>query len=126
MTNPPVVATSSPSPPLIVLGPDPIGAFVRQPSIGGCSVFPADNSWNEDVSSLPADPNSNTYIASINSSRQYLHADFGSDPSYGIPYVVVPGSQPFVPITFTAYGDESDPGPYPIPPNAPIESGSDH
>lgn len=55
-----------------------------------------------------------------------LHPDFGSDPSYGIPYVVVPAGQPKVPITFTAYGDESDPGPYPVPPNAPIEAGSDH
>jgi len=71
------------------------------------------------------DPNSATYIARIDSFRQFLHADFGSDPTYGIPYVVVPGSQPFVPITFTAYGDESDPGPYPVPLNAPVEQGGD-
>ncbi len=30
-----------------------------------------------------------------------------------------------VPITFDAYGDESDLGPYPIPANAKVESGSD-
>jgi hypothetical protein len=54
-----------------------------------------------------------------------MHPDFGSDPSYGIPYVVVPASQPRVPITFTDYGDESDPGPYPIPLNAPVEAGGD-
>jgi hypothetical protein len=30
-----------------------------------------------------------------------------------------------VPIRFTAYGDQSDPGPYPIPPDAPVEQGSD-
>ena len=41
----------------------------------------------------------------------------------GIPFVVVPGTQPKVPVTFD-YADESDPGPYPIPANAPIEGGS--
>jgi hypothetical protein len=64
-------------------------------------------------------------IASIDSTRQFLHADFGSNPTYGIPYVVVPRSQPFVPITFNAYGAESNPGPYPVPLHAPVESGSD-
>ncbi len=38
------------------------------------------------------------------------------------PYVVVPGTQPKVPVKF-AYSDESDPGPYPIPRDAPIEGG---
>ena len=41
----------------------------------------------------------------------------------GIPYIVVSGSQPTVPLNWTAYGDESDPGPYPVPPDAPIEGG---
>ena len=77
------------------------------------------------MSSLPLDPNSSTYITRINAFRQFVHPDFGSDPTYGIPYVVVPGSQQFVPITFNAYGSESDPGPYPVPLNAPVESGSD-
>lgn len=90
-----------------------------------CAVFPADNWWNMNVSELPVLGNSDNYIASINASRQFLHADFGSDPSYGIPYVVVPGTQAQVPITFTAYGDESDPGPYPVPLNAPVEAGGD-
>ena len=93
--------------------------------LGGCQVFPADNPWNQDISQAQLDPNSANYIASIEAHRQYLHADFGSNPSYGIPYVVVPASQPFVPITFTAYGSESDPGPYPVPLNAPVEQGSD-
>jgi hypothetical protein len=94
-------------------------------SLGGCPVFPADNAWNQDISRLPVDPNSAAYVARIDSYRQFLHADFGSDPSYGIPYVVVSGSQPSVPITFTAYGSESDPGPYPVPLDAPVEAGSD-
>ena len=56
-----------------------------------------------------------------------LHPDFGTvweGAPIGIPYVVVPGTQPKVPISFS-YADESDPGPYPIPPNAPIEGGPD-
>ncbi|OAI39267.1 hypothetical protein AYO38_08025 [bacterium SCGC AG-212-C10] len=95
--------------------------------IGGCPVFPANNAWNQDVSALPVHTNSANYIANINSfagtnvSKTKLHADFGADPTYGIPFVVVPQSQPLVPITFEAYGDESDPGPYPVPNNAPVE-----
>ncbi|MDE3088750.1 MAG: hypothetical protein KGJ80_05135 [Chloroflexota bacterium] len=94
------------------------------PTLGGCAMFPPDNPWNRDVSSDPVDSNSTNYIASIGATIN-LHADFGSDPTYGIPYVVVPGTQTFVPITFTEYASESDPGPYPVPPNAPVEAGSD-
>jgi hypothetical protein len=92
--------------------------------LGGCSIFPADNAWNEDVSQLPVDPNSATYLASMNAGLTNLHPDFGSNPSYGIPYVIVPATQPGVPVSFD-YADQSDPGPYPIPPNAPIEGGPD-
>lgn len=96
------------------------------PLLGGCEVFPADNAWNQNVSQLPVDPRSNAYIASISAGGdQFLHPDFGSDPSYGIPFKVVPASQPLVPINFIAYGDQSDPGPYPIPANVPVEAGSD-
>jgi len=93
----------------------------------GCPVFPDDNAWNQDVSQFPLDPNSARYIAAINSGGDTnLHADFGSDPTYGIPFVAVSGSQAKVPINFTEYGDESDPGPYPIPSDAPVEAGDDH
>jgi hypothetical protein len=96
------------------------------PQVGDCPVFPADNAWNTDISDYPVHPMSDVYIASISADGdEYLHADFGGDGEYGIPYVVVGDEQPDVPITFTAYGDESDPGPYPIPPDAPIENGGD-
>ena len=96
------------------------------PTIADCPVFPPDNPWNTDISAYPVDPHSDAYIASINADGdEYLHADFGADPDYGIPYVVVDDQQPFVPITFTDYGDESDPGPYPVPPDAPVEAGGD-
>jgi hypothetical protein len=90
-----------------------------------CSLFPADNVWNADVSALPVDSQSAAYIASIGLGAP-VHPDFGSglydNAPIGIPYTVVPAIQPLVPITFY-YGDESDPGPYPIPPFAPIEGG---
>ncbi|MBE2184950.1 MAG: hypothetical protein IAE89_16085 [Anaerolineae bacterium] len=96
------------------------------PTVDDCPIFPPDNPWNTDISDFPVDPNSDAYIASISADGdEYLHADFGEDPDYGIPYVVVDADQPFVPITFTDYGDESDPGPYPIPPDAPVEAGGD-
>jgi hypothetical protein len=86
----------------------------------GCPIFPASNPLNRDISRAPVDPNSASYIASIGPSG-HLHPDFGTNPSYGIPYTVVGPRQPKVPITFTAFGEESEPGPYPIPPNAPVE-----
>jgi hypothetical protein len=92
--------------------------------IGGCPVFPADNAWNRDVSHDPVDPNSDAYIAALPGD---LHPDFGSGRfgDYGIPFTVVPRSQPLAPIHFTAYGDESDPGPYPVPLDARVEGGGD-
>ena len=85
-------------------------------------LLPADNPWNTPVDTLPLDPNSSGYIAHMNPATS-LHPDFGTvweGARIGIPYVVVPGTQPKVPISFY-YSDESDPGPYPIPPNAPVE-----
>jgi hypothetical protein len=85
-----------------------------------CPLFPASNPLNRDISHAPVDPNSARYIASIGADL-HLHADFGSNPSYGIPYAVVGPRQPKVPIRFTAYGEQSDSGPYPVPPGAPVE-----
>jgi hypothetical protein len=85
-----------------------------------CPLFPASNPLNRDISHAPVDPRSAQYIAAIGAAV-HLHADFGSNPSYGIPYVVVGSHQRKVPIAFTDYGEESDPGPYPIPPHAPVE-----
>ena len=103
--------------------PDPSSAPGDVAIIAGCAMFPADNPWNRDVSRDPVDPRSDAYIASIGASR-FLHPDFGSDPTYGIPWTAVPGTQPRVPMSFD-YADESDPGPYPFPRDVPIESGGD-
>ena len=86
----------------------------------GCPLFPASDSLNQDISHAPVDPRSAQYIASIGLSG-HLHPDFGTNSSYGIPYTVVGPHQPRVPIVFSEFGEESEPGPYPIPPNAPVE-----
>ena len=98
------------------------GQYPFGTTTGGCKVFPADNPWNENISKLPVSPLSGAYVASIGSGD--LHPDFGSNLTYGIPYAVVPRSQAKVPIHFTAYGSQSDKGPYPIPPGAPVEGGA--
>jgi hypothetical protein len=93
--------------------------------VGGCPVFPADNAWNQKVTSLPVRAGSATYVANITTgTKTNLHPDFGGGGAYGIPIMVVPATQPKVPVAYTAYGDESDPGPFPIPANAPVEGGS--
>jgi len=98
----------------------------QPPPIGGdCRVFPADNPWNQDVSALPVHPLSDTYVDSIGRSDQ-VHPDFGTvwdGAPIGIPYVVVGSGEELVDVIYEAYGDESDPGPYPIPLDAPIEGG---
>jgi hypothetical protein len=99
----------------------PVGG--EGPHIAGCPVFPAGNPWNRDVSGLPLRANSDAIIDAIGRNDR-VHPDFGTEwegAPIGIPFVTVSGSQPQVPITFTAYGDESDPGPYPVPSNAPVD-----
>jgi hypothetical protein len=90
------------------------------PREGGCPVFPADNPLNREISHAPVNPRSAEYIASIGLTG-HLHPDFGTEPGYGIPYTIVGPHQPKVPIRFTEFGEESNPGPYPVPPGAPVE-----
>jgi hypothetical protein len=86
----------------------------------GCPILPAEDPLNQEIANAPVSPDSADYVASIGLSA-HLHPDFGTEPSYGIPYTVVGPEQPKVPIEFTKYGAESNPGPYPVPANAPIE-----
>ena len=93
-------------------------------SLRGWRLFPADNAWNTPIDKEPVDPKSDVYVASIGRDVR-LHPDFGANYNggpFGIPYVVVAGNAPKVPVRFE-YADESDPGPYPIPPDPPIEGG---
>jgi len=124
------IARGSPAARVSALGP--------YPSLGSCPVFPNppsglpasapsqvnESAWNQDISRAPVDPHSVAYIAYIDShGGDHLHPDFGSPRSYGFPYDVVGAHQRKLPIHYTAYGSESDPGPFPIPIGAPVEGG---
>jgi hypothetical protein len=92
--------------------------------LGGRAIFPASNAWRTDISTSPRDANSDSLIASCGATKG-VHPDFGTvyaGAPNGIPYVVVHGTQARVPVSFF-YGNESDPGPYPVPPYAPIQGG---
>jgi hypothetical protein len=90
-----------------------------------CQGFPADNIWRADVSKLPVHKSSAAYVNSIGAAVG-MHADFGSGlwqgAPIGIPITAVKPGQAAVKVTFQ-YGRESDPGPYPIPPDPAIEGG---
>lgn len=115
-----VVVTS-----VVVLAAAPV---LNEP-LTGRQVFPVNNWWNEDITTAPVDTRSAQLIDWISgrtatnpSAVRRLHPDFGPPP-YGFPYVVVSGDQARVPLTFVAYGDESDAGApglpgYPIPEEA--------
>ena len=96
----------------------------------GCSILPADNIWNTRVDDLPLHSLSDQYVASIGASTT-MHPDFGSGvwppdsaSPIGIPVTEVGPGQAPVTIVYTDYGDESDPGPFPIPPTALVEGGT--
>jgi hypothetical protein len=108
------------------------------PDLGSCRVFPDppaslsprspslanQAAWNQDISKAPRDPRSAAYISYIDANGgDHLHPDFGSPRPYGFPFTVVGPGQRQLPVHYTAYGDESDPGPFPIPGGAPIEGG---
>jgi len=124
----PVVAQpppqSAPPPPA-----KPLRTGDQNGSLGACSVFPADNPWNTDVSDptvWPARSDSAQIINRIQmDGGDFLHADFGGGGAYGIPYVTVPPNEPKVPINFVDWPEQSDPGPYPLPLGAPVEGGGD-
>ena len=89
-----------------------------------CAILPPNNPWNTDVSGFPVHAQSDAFVDAIGR-QQHLHPDFGTvwnGAPIGIPYVIVAATQPQVPVSFD-YDDESDAGPYPVPPNAPIEGG---
>ncbi|MGN6587838.1 MAG: hypothetical protein ACTHKT_10285 [Solirubrobacterales bacterium] len=123
----------------LVLHASSAGAVGPYPALGSCPVFPqppaslspsapslpTEAAWNQDISKAPRDPRSAAYIAYIDShGGDHLHPDFGSPRPYGFPYAVVGAGQRKLPVHYTAYGDESDPGPFPVPARAPVEGGN--
>jgi hypothetical protein len=109
------------------------------PGLGGCPIFPdppaslsprapslpSQAAWNQDVSKAPVARSSGAVVAYVEAQgADFLHPDFGSPRPYGFPYAVVGTGQRRLPIHYTAYGSESDPGPFPVPAGAPVEGGA--
>jgi hypothetical protein len=124
---------------LPLLLPGPSAAVGPYPALGGCQVFPDppaglsarspslpnQAAWNQDISKAPVAANSAQVIAHIDGQGgDHLHPDFGSPREYGFPYSVVGAGQRKLPVNYTAYGSESDKGPFPIPGGAPVEGGN--
>jgi hypothetical protein len=103
----------------------PCNAFAQQ-VVSGCQILPSNNIWNTPIDTMPVLSNSSSMVTTIGANTGF-HADFGAGlwdgGPIGIPFITVPGSQTKYPATFL-YADESDPGPYAVPLNAPIEGGS--
>jgi hypothetical protein len=123
---------------LLLLSAGQSAAVGPYPPLGTCPVFPdppaglpasapslpSQAAWNQDVSKAPVAPGSAATIAYINAhGGNLLHPDFGSPRAYGFPYAVVGASQRKLPVRYTAYGEESDHGPFPVPGGAPVEGG---
>ncbi len=89
-------------------------------------IFPLNNPINQNITSAPVDSRSDAIMSVIGTPG--IHPDFGSG-QIGIPFIMVCKTQSKIPVLFRAnsydgnYGNESDPGPYPIPLTAPIEGG---
>ena len=83
--------------------------------LSAMQVFPPDNPWNQDISRLPVHKDSARMIASIGAARSLgYNLDMG--------FVIVPPDQKRIPVKLKEYPAESDPGPFPLPDNAPIEN----
>jgi hypothetical protein len=123
---------------LAVIAPQGADALAPYPSLGGCPVFPDppaslsprasslpnQSAWNQDISRAPVARNSAAIVSRIDAhGADRLHPDFGSPRTYGFPYAVVGAGQRTLPVHYTAYGEESDRGPFPVPAGAPIEGG---
>jgi hypothetical protein len=93
-----------------------------------CRIFPDNNVWHSKVTGLPVHKRSEQWIRAMGGPGQLLHPDFGPSDNpehpYGIAYTVVDGAFPKHTVDFS-YGDESDPGPYPVGAGTHVEHGSD-
>jgi hypothetical protein len=93
----------------------------QAPDLGGFDFF-ANGAWWQALGSPASDygvaPNSAALLSGFGSGD--LRIDWstttanGGNSLYGMPYNVVPGTQPLVPIELGEYASESDPGPVPF------------
>jgi hypothetical protein len=88
--------------------------------VSAMQIFPISNAWNETISNRPLLANSAGMIANItnalatNRQSLWLFTEMN--------FVLVPDAQPPIPIDFFNYADESDPSPYPVATNTPVET----
>jgi hypothetical protein len=112
-----------------ILGPMPVvtnAVLFNTPEadaiVSALQIFPRDNAWSEDISRRPLLPNSAMMIAQIFTELNNVGTNSPKLRAFQeMNFVLVPNNQPAVPIRFTDYPSESDPSPYPIPSNLPIE-----
>ncbi len=113
-----------------ILGPAPV---VTNPTLfntpeadallSAMQILPVTNAWNEDISRRPVLPNSDAMMAQIGADLAAKGANRQNLRVFQeMNFVLIPDTQPLLPITFKKYGNESDPSPYPIPANMPIET----
>ena len=111
----PVPVSARPRPPLPkITGPVMFNTPEADRILEAMQVFPPDNPWNEDISQLPVHPNNANLLASTDPDHWLW---FNLDMCF----ILVPPDQKRVPLKLVSYAGESDPGPYPVPDNAPIE-----
>lgn len=105
-----VVAAEAPA----VTEPTPFHTKEADAIVSQLQIFPTDNPWHEDVSAWQVAADSDAIVSSIGKEKPLRYnTDMG--------FVLVPPDQKRVPVVELEYKDESDPGPYPIPDNVPIE-----
>jgi len=83
--------------------------------LAAMQIFPPDNAWNQDISQLAVHKDSAALIASIGPDKPL---EYNLDMNF----VIVPPDFPKLDVKLVDYPNESDPGPWPIPDDAPIEN----
>lgn len=82
--------------------------------LAALEILPPDNPFNEVITDWPVHPNSRDILGSVGLD---LPLRYNTDMAF----VLVPSSQPKIPVELGKFKAESDPGPYPVPANMPIE-----
>ena len=82
--------------------------------MSAAEIFPADNPWNTLVEDWPVHPNSKKMVASIGADKPLRY-------NQDMAFIIVPPGQKKVDVKPLQYPEESDPGPYPVADNTPIE-----
>lgn len=82
--------------------------------LSALQVYPPDNPWNEDISRRPVHRNSKNLVTSVGLEKNLAY-------NLDMAFILVPPDQKRVPVKIIEYSEESDPGPFPVPDDAPIE-----